>query len=238
MINYNNFNNKYFGEKYSGGDIELPKYRNELKNFILSLPKDAKILDAGCGKGKFIRVVNMYRSDIKVFAIDITDTSLFLPDKTDFKIGDVENLTKYYQKNSFDAILSIHVIEHLLFPTAMVNSFFDLLKTGGRVYIETPNWIRVFLPFFDIWFWSDYTHLRPFSKFTISRLLNESNFKINKLCTISSASFFIKRNNVSEKKEVTNFNDKYVYKNGLFLKVLAKLSKPFIKDILIAIAEK
>src|SRR3972149_6057601 len=49
---------------------------------------------------------------------------------------------------SFDVIMVAHILEHLHFPLILGSEIRRVLKKGGRVYVETPNWTSVFVPSF------------------------------------------------------------------------------------------
>ena len=124
-----------------------------LDDFIRSLPEGASVLDAGCGPGKILHHIAKIRPDLRVKACDIRDTSAQLPSGVVFQVGSVENLGHLYGENEFDAIITQHVIEHLLFPMPFIEGCKQVLKPGGLLYIETPNWIRAYLPFYPrLWF--------------------------------------------------------------------------------------
>ncbi len=52
-------------------------------------------------------------------------------------VGDAHKLTTYFEKNSFDAIVSSAVFEHLAFPWIVAEEIAKLLKPGGIVFVET-----------------------------------------------------------------------------------------------------
>lgn len=113
----------YFSKSYSSviptkEDLNktLPKFRRFLVSFINQLPSNAKVLDAGCGVGKFTKLILVFRPDIEIFAIDISDVKEFLPEKVNFQVVSTEDIGNIFKENFFDAIICLHVIEHLLYP--------------------------------------------------------------------------------------------------------------------------
>jgi len=247
MINYSEFPTKYFGTN-TDFKTEDPKkirnrqskFRSNLVNFIDSLPQNASVLDAGCGNGKVTRMVLSLRPDISISAMDISDVSEYIPKSVDFKVGSVEDLSSLYISEQFDAVISLHVIEHLLFPMRMINSIKFVLKKGGRVFLETPNWVRVYMPFSPNYFWNDYTHVRPFSKYSMNKLLAEYDFKNIKLLTTNTMSLVNK--GVTESCCCVNKKQSEVNKNRkittLVGKIILRIIHPLFKDILIVEAEK
>ena len=158
-----------------------------LTRFISQLPEGARVLDVGCGTGKTLLYLASARPDLYLYAVDINDVGAKLPSCVDFQIAKVEELVDIFQENLFDAVICQHVIEHLQFPMKMLDSFKKILKPGGVVYFETPNWTRLFIHFSFNFFWNDYTHIRPYSKMTFKRLLSNFNFTLLELRSFSSA---------------------------------------------------
>lgn len=54
-------------------------------------------------------------------------------------IGDACCMEKYYERNTFDIIISTDLIEHLTDPDSFVDGCKYCLKPGGKILITTPN---------------------------------------------------------------------------------------------------
>ncbi len=66
-------------------------------------------------------------------------------------VGDAHELSKYFEPNSVDAVLSASVFEHLVFPWKVVLEINRILKPGGYVFLSThPTWPAHELPW-DFW---------------------------------------------------------------------------------------
>ena len=89
-------------------DIESPP--REL--FLSYLPKEGKIVDAGCGFGKWVIYLKQRGYDI----VGIDNSELAVAKLKDFdeslqvELGDI--LYIHYPDNSFDAYVSMGVVEH------------------------------------------------------------------------------------------------------------------------------
>jgi 2-polyprenyl-3-methyl-5-hydroxy-6-metoxy-1,4-benzoquinol methylase len=262
MTTYKAFPNNYFGNKVDNHVQtkeetlkKMPGFRKTLYDFIMALPQGAKVLDSGCGNAKAIKIARSLRPDLQLYGIDISDTSNFLPEGVDFKIGSVDDVDQYYPENFFDAIIQMHVIEHLIFPIDMIISHKKCLKPGGQIYIETPNWVRAFTPFSDIYFYNDYTHIRPFSIFAMTKLLSEFNFENISVKSTNTMTFLSPNDTIAccchkvsnlqiethpsimkakHKSPDSNFRKSL----KLFKKVILRFVHPFLKDVLIATATK
>lgn len=66
-------------------------------------------------------------------------------------VGDAHQLANYFEPNSVDAVMSISVFEHLVFPWKVVLEINRVLKPGGYVFVSThPAWPAHELPW-DFW---------------------------------------------------------------------------------------
>ena len=232
------FPQKYFHSSSDTGKITptpLAFFRQPLLSFILNLPAQARILDAGCGGGKVSQLVKTHRPDVKIYANDISEVGQYLPVGVEFKKVSVESLDQAYPPDFFDAIICLHVIEHLLYPMRMILAIRSVLKPGGQLFIETPNWTRLFIPFSPgQFFWNDYTHIRPFSTFSLRKLLEEHEFSAVMTRALISTTLAV---NFSVKPTKSYAPPR----QGLLVfmgKIIRRLILRFVPDILIATATK
>lgn len=136
------------------------------------IPKNAKVLDLGCGYGDFI---NGITADEK-FAIDLNP-------KLKSYI-DIENVNFYAQsvlepfnvgEIQFDVIFASNLLEH--FNDEELNNLVinikNKLKTGGRLILIQPNYYYAYKEY-----WDDYTHKKAFSHNSIHDFLIANEFKI------------------------------------------------------------
>jgi len=247
MKNTTPFPEVYFGKKNADKKNNLPtkkeldkqidRHKKKLVDFILQLPENSNLLDAGCGVGKAIKLVTVYRPDINIYAIDITDMTDFIPETAIFTVAGVEQVDEIFDENFFDAIICQHVIEHLIYPLDMMNAFKKVLKADAMLFIETPNWVRGYIPWSRLYFWNDYTHVRLFSKKTFRRLCADYDFDIKKLQSGSMSG--LQSHNISyiwyvAKKNSTGFFDclfKYIKYS------LISFYNSFMYDVLILVAK-
>jgi 2-polyprenyl-3-methyl-5-hydroxy-6-metoxy-1,4-benzoquinol methylase len=101
------------------------------------------VLDIGCGTcGIYVALV---KNNAKVIGLDV-DSSLLRLGK---KRGEEENLPSIlitasaqnlpFINSSFDLIISYDMIEHVINASDCVKEMVYLLRTGGTLYIHTPN---------------------------------------------------------------------------------------------------
>ena len=117
----------------------------QIKEWKKTAPKNAQIFDAGSGFGQYSYYLASKNQDYNILAVDvkqeqIEDCSNFFNQvgikNTQFEIQD---LVKYRKENSFDLILSVDVMEHILEDVEVFKNFHASLKQGGMLLISTPS---------------------------------------------------------------------------------------------------
>lgn len=92
-----------------------------MKRLLQQLPRDAKILDLGAGRHR--RAPNVINLDIEPTPeIDLIGDGHFLP----------------FKENTFDAVISEAVLEHVRSPNRVVQEIYRVLKPGGYVCVAVP----------------------------------------------------------------------------------------------------
>lgn len=144
-----------------------------------SQPK--KILDIGCSDGLFLSLIN---NDIEKHGIDLFERFNGSQDIV-YKKHDVSTGIPY-KDSSFDVVVSMEVIEHLVDTESFLKECSRILRTGGRVIISTPNlhYWRNLVEWFkgNQFFFIDYHegqegHVRYFCPRTLRELADKSGFK-------------------------------------------------------------
>lgn len=101
-----------------------------------------RILDAGCGAGKFFGMEHARRTGCQLVGVDIRE-SLSTNSRIDFGVrAELNHLP--FADASFDVVNCRLVIEHVDFPDVVLKEFYRVLKPGGRVAIFTPNLLHYF----------------------------------------------------------------------------------------------
>ncbi|MEM4389311.1 MAG: class I SAM-dependent methyltransferase [Candidatus Micrarchaeia archaeon] len=75
-------------------------------------------------------------------------------------------------KNSVDVLILNHVLEHLDDPVSVLKGLHSRLKRDGIIIIRTPDIEKV-----GFSFWSDPTHVKPFTRLSLRQALEISGFK-------------------------------------------------------------
>jgi len=141
-----------------------------------------KILDIGCGIGNHLSRIDYSEER---FGIDISELAIKMASKKcpdcNFMNGSIYNMP--YGDNFFDSAYSIDVIEHLKQPHKMLCEAKRVLRPGGFLIIQTPNYPIKRLYDFINWInpqkkwrknWQDDpTHVSKFSYLNLKRTLNK-----------------------------------------------------------------
>lgn len=107
--------------------------QKKLEYFFKDIPKNAKILEIGCGDGWLGKELKS-QGWKNYLGLDIEPPADI--------IGDIFNWKKLgLKKNSFDALVAFEVIEHA--PFSIFKVFYNLLKNEGKLMLTSP------VPHFD-----------------------------------------------------------------------------------------
>jgi len=104
----------------------------------IELPKDAAILDLGCGRGWSTNILGMF---VRAAGVDLSDTTKAKERFPHCEFITADALTWKGPQAAFDLVVSIEVIEHidLNSQAEFIRMIRELLKPGGYVILTTPN---------------------------------------------------------------------------------------------------
>jgi 2-polyprenyl-3-methyl-5-hydroxy-6-metoxy-1,4-benzoquinol methylase len=118
-----------------------PPLRLEWDHYARHLPKPKseknKLLDVGCGNGEFLSRAKWQGWD--AYGIDFDEQALSHARENGISVthGAVE--PEKFKPESFDAITSNQVIEHMHEPIEFLKTLYSWLKPGGILWLGTPN---------------------------------------------------------------------------------------------------
>lgn len=124
-----------FGDSIS----ELDGRYECIKEIVADLPSDAKILDIGCGKGRYIKNLCKDYPDKNFFAVDLSEKVLeyFSIDNVEKKRGNLTNIP--YKDNYFDAVYSCEALEHAVDIESAIREMCRVTCSGGKIAILDKN---------------------------------------------------------------------------------------------------
>ena len=154
---------------------------------LLKPQKGERILDLGCNTGEFCHLLKSRFSsspkgiDINRDAIQIAKTKY---PSIPFEVKDISQLK---EKEEYDGITMIEVIEHLPDPVETLKKAKTLLKREGRLVLSTPNqWaypfkIKSLIVGTNLSY--DPLHLHEYNPLTLRTLLQKSGLKVERIYT-------------------------------------------------------
>jgi 2-polyprenyl-3-methyl-5-hydroxy-6-metoxy-1,4-benzoquinol methylase len=147
------------------------------RRFVKFFRGYSPVLDVGCGRGVFLAVAS--DAGIEAVGVDHAPESLEQCRKKGFSVYH-ENASRFLIQNTerFGGIFCSHVIEHMAYDDAMrfLGLCQNALRPGGRLVVVTPN--PEDLAVISEIFWLDPTHVRPYPKALLHRMLSANGFRV------------------------------------------------------------
>jgi len=116
-----------------------------------------RALDAGCGKGRYARIVKQHNPDATVVAMDLAVSMLGYADPNLARAaGSLLELP--FADQSFDGVYATESLEHAVDIPRAAAELCRVLKRGGRLVIIDKNaeqWGRLETPHWEKWFRKD-----------------------------------------------------------------------------------
>jgi malonyl-CoA O-methyltransferase len=113
-----------------------------------------RVLDAGCGKGRFARVIKERHPHANVCGLDLAEAMLrAVPKDVDPCAGSL--LALPFRDSAFDAVYATESLEHAVDIDTAVAELCRVLRPGGRLVIIDKNaeqWGRLKTPEWEKWF--------------------------------------------------------------------------------------
>jgi len=135
----------YTAHIYDEGDSQFHKdlTKQVVETYVdpLELPKDAKILDMGCGPGYFLdQMTERGYTNLEGVTLSPGDVKLCEEKGHTIKKYDLTFLPQKdgYYDESVDFIFLRHALEHSPYPIFTLMEYNRVLKQGSKMYIELP----------------------------------------------------------------------------------------------------
>ncbi len=103
----------------------------------LQIPKDAMILDVGCGYGAFMNLMRL-RGYTNVTGLTLSKEDVEACRRHGLHVLQMDLSFLDYADGSVDFIWCRHALEHSPFPYFTLLEYQRVLKEGGRLYVEVP----------------------------------------------------------------------------------------------------
>ncbi len=137
---------RYSGERLVKDDNLLNPMRVENLarfNFFRKKLTGPIILDLGCGVGEGTNFLGNNDGNNKIYGVDLSYKAICYArennynDQVFFSCMDITNLA--FKEGTFDAIISVEVIEHISDVQLYLYEAYRVLKRGGLFFLTTPN---------------------------------------------------------------------------------------------------
>jgi len=166
---------EFFGDEFYYGSLATNP-----ETLARVIPRNSRVLDIGCGTGRWSRVVAEF--GCHVLGVDHSPTNLEVARAQGGNAAYIElDVTqKLSDLGNFDVALLIHVLEHIEDPITLLR---ELRTNCSKLVIEVPDlesdplsWARVKLrsPFY-----SDADHVREYSMDLIADHLAQTSWRIS-----------------------------------------------------------
>ncbi|MBP7928072.1 class I SAM-dependent methyltransferase [Patescibacteria group bacterium] len=220
----------YYAKKFSAFNILKDAFAAVVKKApITRLKANGKLLDVGCGDGKFLNLFSNREWDL--YGIEPYGKPVSPSKNIKFISEKFEN-TKL-QDSSFDVITMWHVLEHIENPTEVLRELHRILKPDGLIFISVPNinsfsfrlfkqhWFALYLPI----------HTYHYSINTLTALLNISGFEVQTINKFPiEYSPFVILQSLLNSTEL--FPPNFLYK---YLRGIQKGFPQFVSNIIVAV---
>jgi len=140
------------------------------------------VLDIGCATGALI--ASLRDRGWRVTGVEISAGAAYAQKERSLDVRSLPLEENRFTSACFDAVLASHLIEHLNDPRSFLIEVRRVLKDGGRVFITTPNISGLQARLYGSrWRSAIFDHLYLFSVRTLTRLLKNTGFKVEKVST-------------------------------------------------------
>lgn len=113
-----------------------------------------KVLDAGCGKGRYLRNLVQDFPDVSFHGVDLSINVMeTIPSNVDIKQGSLLSLP--YEDNRFDFVYSVEALEHTVHVKGALRELGRVVAPGGKLIIIDKNRQalgKLQLPDWEQWF--------------------------------------------------------------------------------------
>lgn len=170
----------YFGEYAIR--IDKIRFQTNLKK-IEKFKKGGRLLDIGCGLGRFIEMAQ--RRGWLTKGIDVSIFASRYARNRGLDVSTKELKDILLEEESFDVITLFHVLEHFANPLGFLKDIKPLLKTDGILVIELPNFGgSASTRLGRDWPWvKPRVHNYDFTTITLEKMLDKAGFEVLEMVT-------------------------------------------------------
>ncbi len=196
------------------------KLKNEYFFHRIPYERDKKLLDVGCGSGGYLLSLKRLGWDTRtqLFGIDFPNEELKrVKEEEKLNITEGSFFEADLPEGFYDVVTLRHVLEHFEDPTLALKKVYKMLRPGGRVMINVPNFkcIEGRFIFKGNWYQLEPPrHLYHFTPETTKRLLHNVGFDVERIDVKKGPAQFVATLDTLGYR-VPKFVEKYIISNML-----------------------
>jgi malonyl-CoA O-methyltransferase len=141
-------------EEHFPSTIDPRIYHVKLIRDYLGDLRGKRVLDVGCGKGRFARVFHEQQPEAELWGLDISEEMLrFVPPGIQTRAGSMTELP--FGDAEFDHAYATESLEHAVEIEKAVAEICRVVKPGGRIVVIDKNaehWGKLETPEWEKWF--------------------------------------------------------------------------------------
>jgi len=138
------------------------------------LAAGARVLDVGAGRGSFVKEARRQGFAALALEMDAGAIAVWSQEGVPGFLG--SGAMTPFVDACFDAVRMKEVLEHVEAPLTLVREARRLLRPQGLLICHTPTPYSQLYPVGN--FWDDYTHVRPFSRAGLRRLIADAGLQL------------------------------------------------------------
>jgi 2-polyprenyl-3-methyl-5-hydroxy-6-metoxy-1,4-benzoquinol methylase len=159
-------------------------YDRNLAMLESRLPRKGRILDFACAAGYFVE--QAARRGWEAHGVDVGEWSRMAAERRGVRnihIGLLSELR--FPDGYFDAIYAAQVFEHLTSPTEDLAELRRILRKGGYLHVDVPNYrtVPIMLNVDDFYLNMPPQHVLYFTPGRLRRLLRDAGFEVDRVTT-------------------------------------------------------
>ena len=180
----------YAGETYgfvrshlADAFVDGRPHATRLLDELESLGVDGNILDVGCATGDVLLAAQ--ERGWETHGVELSPHAAAVAGRRGFNVMVGTLADARFPAGSFDVLTILDVIEHLPDPVAELGEINRVLRPGGLVVVETPNWNSIYR-YLLRQRWAALQprlHILYFNRRTLSRLLERAGFEVMRSTT-------------------------------------------------------
>jgi O-antigen/teichoic acid export membrane protein/2-polyprenyl-3-methyl-5-hydroxy-6-metoxy-1,4-benzoquinol methylase len=137
---YNPNTENYWNRRYTSNGYEVERYEDLHNQVARLVPPSSRVLDAGCGTGSLMKVLQSL--ECSCVGVDISSVAVSKVRQQGFSAfkSKLPNLPQEVEENSFDICTIVETLEHLTHPDRVLRNLAKVLKhKSGSIIVSVPD---------------------------------------------------------------------------------------------------